>query len=328
MTTPPMLLLMGVPSELPLRMAIQAAESLELPHVVFNQRESQFTDLYLEIRDGIPAGVLRIQGGDYPLEGFTGVYVRMMDYQDLPENRLRESAGVEPEKVEKSALLHEALFDWLEVVDCRVMNRNSDMASNMSKPYQAQWITRAGFKTPLTLISNDPDEVREFLRTHRKVVFKSISSVRSIVRTLSDIKIDDLDRIRYLPTQFQAYVPGVNIRVHVVGEEVFATEIQTEAVDYRYASRDEVDLKMSPLALPEEIEARCLQLSKYLKLPLCGIDLKRSPDQEYYCFEVNPSPGYSYYQSNTGQDIASAIVRYLSQPKSATKSAIRSMLAE
>jgi glutathione synthase/RimK-type ligase-like ATP-grasp enzyme len=53
---------------------------------------------------------------------------------------------------------------------------------------------------------------------------------------------------------------------------------------------------------------------------LCGIDLKRSPDQEYFCFEVNPSPGYSYYQSNTGQDIASAIVRYLSQSKSATKS--------
>jgi hypothetical protein len=86
-----MLLLMGVPSELPLRMAIQAAESLDIPHVVFNQRESQFIDLYLEIEDGIPTGVLRIQGSDYPLDGFTGVYVRMMDYQDLPENRLREA---------------------------------------------------------------------------------------------------------------------------------------------------------------------------------------------------------------------------------------------
>ena len=316
MMTQHMLLLMGVPSELPLRMAIEAAEKLDVPHVVFNQRESQFTDLYMEIRNGIHAGVLRIHGCDYPLDGFTGVYVRVMDYQDLPENRLRERAGVEPERVEKSVLLHEALFEWLEVARCRVMNRNSDMASNVSKPYQAQWITRAGFKTPPTLISNDPDEVRGFLKAHRQVVFKSISSVRSIVRPLSDIKVDDLDRVRHLPTQFQAFVPGVNIRVHVVGEEVFATEIQTEAVDYRYASRDEVDLKMSPTALPADVEARCLQLSRNLRLPLCGIDLKRSPDHEYYCFEVNPSPGYSYYQANTGQDIASAIVRYLSQPVS------------
>jgi glutathione synthase/RimK-type ligase-like ATP-grasp enzyme len=178
------------------------------------------------------------------------------------------------------------------------MNRNSDMASNMSKPYQAQWITRAGFKTPLTLISNDPDEVREFLRAHRQVVFKSISSVRSIVRTLSDIKVDDLDRIRYLPTQFQAYVPGVNIRVHVVGQEVFATEIQTEAVDYRYASRDEVDLKMSPIALGE-IEARCLQLSRDLNYR-CGIDLKRSPDR-LLLLRGKPVAGLCYYQSIPGK---------------------------
>jgi hypothetical protein len=30
-----------------------------------------------------------------------------------------------------------------------------------------------------------------------------------------------------------------------------------------------------------------------------------------FCFEVNPSPGYSYFEANTGQPIARAVARYL-----------------
>lgn len=309
-----MILLMGIPSEAPLRLVIEAAESHKFPYVLFNQRESQFVDLYLEIADGGFDGTLRIHEVDWPLSEFTGVYARMMDYHDLPENQPTGRTPPDSENIQKSFLLHEMLFEWLEITPCRVMNRNSAMTSNLSKPYQAQAITRHGFRTPTTIITNDPDEVREFLRVHRQVVFKSISSVRSIVRFLSDIKINDLERVRYLPTQFQEFIPGSNIRVHVVGERVFATEINTEAVDYRYAGRDDEDVKMTPVDLPIEIEERCIALSKNLNLPLCGIDLKRTPQGEYYCFEVNPSPGYSYYQVNTGQNIASAIVRYLSQP--------------
>jgi glutathione synthase/RimK-type ligase-like ATP-grasp enzyme len=68
---------------------------------------------------------------------------------------------------------------------------------------------------------------------------------------------------------------------------------------------------MVETALPYEIQERCVALSKTLDLPLCGIDLKLTPDDQYYCFEVNPSPAYTYYQEQTGQPIAEAIVRYL-----------------
>jgi glutathione synthase/RimK-type ligase-like ATP-grasp enzyme len=129
---------------------------------------------------------------------------------------------------------------------------------------------------------------------------------------LTGAKLNELDKVRYLPTQFQAFVPGTNIRVHIVGSEVFATEIRSDATDYRYASRDGLDVEMTPIDLPPVIAARCVSLSRVLDLPLCGIDLKCTPDGEYYCFEVNPSPAYSYYQESTGQDMATAIVKYLS----------------
>ena len=44
-----------------------------------------------------------------------------------------------------------------------------------------------------------------------------------------------------------------------------------------------------------------------------GIDLKETPDGEYYCFEVNPSPGFLFYEQGTGQPISKALADLLHQ---------------
>jgi glutathione synthase/RimK-type ligase-like ATP-grasp enzyme len=194
-----------------------------------------------------------------------------------------------------------------------VLNRNAPAASNGSKPYQAELIREVGFRTPETLVTNDPAAARTFLREHPRAVYKSISAVRSIVREVTPDRLDDLHRIRDLPTQFQEYVPGTNVRVHVIDAATFAHEVETAAVDYRYAGRDDLEVTMRAVDLPPDIAARCVELAQRLDLPLCGIDLKRTPDEQYFCFEVNPSPAFSYYQEETGQPIADAIVAYLAE---------------
>ncbi len=310
-----MILLCGIPSESPLRLVMEAAEKLGVPFLLFNQRQAGYSDIHLEIKKGKVRGEIRIQGADWSLRKLSGVYLRLMDSQDLPENKRHDRALLETRDIYsasyKSQWFHRALTDWIEISDCRVMNRPRAMSSNISKPYQSQFINKAGFRIPITLITNEPEEARNFLRVHRRVIYKSISSERSVVKMLNGYKVNELERIRYLPTQFQAFVPGVNVRVHIVGDAVFATEISTEAVDYRYTSDEQNGIKMASIDLPPEILARCLSLSQMLDLPLCGIDLKRTPEGDYYCFEVNPSPAYSFYQEFTGQDIATAIVKYL-----------------
>jgi len=304
-----MILVCGIPSEPPVRLVLQAARRLRVPVLLFNQREAADTEIMIEIQDGRLEGEISIRGMTWSLSEVRGAYNRLMDLHNLPEHRGRHPDMVE--RMQKSILVHEALTDWLEGTTCRVMNRGSAMLSNQSKPYQAQLIEKTGFPTPPTLITNDPDEVRAFAAMHGAVIYKSTSSVRSIVKMLDQHAMEHLDRVRHLPTQFQAYVAGVNIRVHVVGKRVFATQVATEAVDYRYAGQDSLPLSMTEIQLPEQNEEKCLRLSDTLQLPLCGIDLKKSPEGEYYCFEVNPSPGYSYYQNQTGQDIAEGIVGYL-----------------
>jgi glutathione synthase/RimK-type ligase-like ATP-grasp enzyme len=54
-----------------------------------------------------------------------------------------------------------------------------------------------------------------------------------------------------------------------------------------------------------------VSLAAALDLPFAGIDLRLSPSREATCFEVNPSPAFSWFESATGQPIAAAVARYL-----------------
>ena len=120
-----------------------------------------------------------------------------------------------------------------------------------------------------------------------------------------------LPLLRHGPAQFQSFIPGENVRVHTVGDQLFATRVHSEAVDYRYASREGRNVEMEPTIVPPAIAEACLRLAHQLDLLLTGIDLKETPDGDYYCFEVNPCPGFLYYEQYTGQPISTALADLL-----------------
>ena len=304
-----MILLCGIPSESPLALVREALEDLGAPYVFLNQRQFSIMKMVLEISGGQTRGRLNVNGESYPLEQFTGVFSRLMDSRFLPE--LKNEPDSSPQR-QLCRNLFETLTRWAEVSPARVVNRVAPMGSNFSKPFQAQLIRRFGFEVPETLITNDPELVRAFRARHQKIIYKSISGVRSIVQTFNDEDMTRLDNIRWCPTQFQAFVEGTNVRVHTVGQKVFATAISTEATDYRYAQRQIGDhAELREVELSDELAEMCVKLSEGLGLAFAGIDLKITPDKRVYCFEVNPSPAFSYYQANTGQPIARAVAEYL-----------------
>jgi glutathione synthase/RimK-type ligase-like ATP-grasp enzyme len=307
-----MILFAGIPSEAPLQMAIAAAERLNVPHVVFNQRHSAHIDLSLVCDEGGFTGAIWLGGAPYLLDHFTGIYARTVEAAVLPEMRPRWSGSLDPAGLARTHALTHLFTDWLEVADACVVNRPSAMGSNLSKPFQAQLIRQSGLLTPETLISTDPEAVRAFYAEHHRIVYKSVSAVRSIVKEWNPAIGPELARVAQVPTQFQAFVTGVNVRVHVVGRRPFATEVISDAIDYRYSQQDGLDTTMVPTELPEEIAEACVRLTSRLGLWLSGIDLKRTPEGAWYCFEVNPSPAYSYFEELGGQPIAEALVRLLS----------------
>ncbi len=305
-----MILLCGIPTETPMALVRDALDGNGTRYVVLNQRKFASMKMSLDIQGGKPSGKLQLNGDSYSVDEFTGVFTRLMDYHFLPE--LQDAPADAPE-LKFCCNLFETLTRWAEISPARVVNRVAPMGSNFSKPYQAQLIRRYGFEVPETLITNDPDLVRAFRARHGRVIYKSISGVRSIVQTLTDDDMTRIDNIRWCPTQFQAFVEGTNVRVHTVGEKVFATAINTDATDYRYAHRqsgDHADLR--PVELADDLAEMCVKLSAGLGLAFAGIDLKITPENYVYCFEVNPSPAFSYYESQTGQPISQAVADYLS----------------
>ena len=264
--------------------------------------------------DDGPAGTIAGRDWELDLDELTGVYVRFLG----AEGRLPP----EGDAATASALQFEAdagLLALVENLRCRVVNRSGGGMSNNSKPYQALLLQRAGFKVPATLITSDPATAREFQAEYGDVIYKSASGVRSIVRRVGEAQRARFEFLRHGPAQFQAFVEGRNVRVHTVGDAVFATRIETEAVDYRYAHLDGLNVVMTPVTLPQAVNAACLRVARDLDLLFAGIDLKETPDGEFVCFEVNPCPGFIYYERHTGQPISAALADLLNGARSPTR---------
>lgn len=303
-----MILLCGIPSEPPLAAVSERLDELRVPHVLFNQREAATARLAWCAQAGQIEGHLALDGRGYRLSSFTGVYSRLMDDRLLPE--LDNEPPDSPRRL-ASRRLHEALVGWIDLAPGRVVNRFRCMGSNGSKPYQALLIRRHGFRVPETLVTNDPDTARAFCARHGRVIYKSISGVRSIVTEVGAADLARLEAIRACPVQFQAHVAGFDVRVHTIGDEAFGTRIDSPGTDYRYAGHGEEGTRLEPYVLPDRLAVQCRALADDLGLAFAGIDLRITPDGDVYCFEVNPSPAYSYYEAHAGQPIAQAVARYL-----------------
>jgi hypothetical protein len=261
-------------------------------------------------RGAYPEGYIAGPGWRVELAELTGVYIRFLG----PEGRLPPALAGEGDG-DADALYAEydsGLMAVLDDLPCAVVNRLAPGMSNHSKPFQALLIRQCGLRIPATLVTNEPEAARRFYAEHGEaVVYKSLSGVRSIVRRLGVEQLARLPFLRHGPAQLQEFVPGENVRVHTVGDQLFVTRVSSAAVDYRYARREGADVEMAPAVLPPEVAASCRELARRAGLLVSGIDLKRTPEGEYYCFEINPCPGFLYYEQHTGQPISTALAELL-----------------
>jgi hypothetical protein len=302
-----MILLWGLPGDSPMAQVRDCLKRSGHEAAFLDQRMT--VDACVEMSVGAQvAGVVTMDGRSVDLRCVTAAYLRPYDPRQLPEVVL---AGPGSDKWNRATLVEDILASWADLTDALIVNRPSAMVPNSSKPFQARQICSLGFRVPETLITTDPDAVLDFRERHGRVIYKSISSVRSIVSELTNEHMERLGDVCWCPTQFQEFVPGTDYRVHVVGPEIFTAEIVSNANDYRYAARQGHSSEIRPTTVPDDVAQRCVTATNKMGLTVSGIDLRRTPEGEWYCFEVNPSPAFSYYQAATGQRIDEAIARAL-----------------
>lgn len=240
-----------------------------------------------------PKGHLIVAEQEIPVTSLCGIYLR----PTAASSPARRAAGV-------------ALSVLAGGLTIPVVNRPTAGRSNGSKPFQLRLLAQAGLRVPDTIVTTCPTVAAEFAARHERVVYKSISGIRSIVGLLDPNDRGRLDLVSNSPVQFQRWIPGTDVRVHVVGARWFATTVRSEAIDYRYPSSGG-EVELAPAELPDELGQRLVTFTRSLGLLVAGADLRRTPSGEWFVFEVNPSPGFSFYEDATGQPIAAAIADLL-----------------
>jgi glutathione synthase/RimK-type ligase-like ATP-grasp enzyme len=287
----PLILIWGLSGDPPTMALLCELTLRDVAHVFLDQQNLHYAELRLGADHR--AGCLEVLGQSFELEAIRSVFARPR----LPAQALDRQ-----------------LYAWTEMTSARVVNRPSAAASNDSKPWQVEQIREHGFRVPPTLMTTTPDAAREFIACHREVIYKAAGRSRSCVTRVRSLDQAMLDTISHCPTQFQAYVPGVDWRVHVIGDEVHACRIRCEDDDYRLAGEQGRPLSLEAARLPSEIADRCRVLSQSLNLPFAGIDLRHDDNDAWHCFEVNPSPAFTFFERATGQPLTAALARFLIDP--------------
>ncbi|NQX26479.1 alpha-L-glutamate ligase [Microbacteriaceae bacterium VKM Ac-2854] len=219
-----------------------------------------------------------------------------------------------------------AVGETVEVFEGLIGSLNLDWINDPVRDREAhhkplQWTVAhgLGFDLPRTLVTSSPERARDFVaelgvgQVIAKPFLERVDAWRE-TRILDHNDVERLDQVRLAPTLLQEYVPGVDLRVTVVGHHVYATEIDASATSYPADMRMVLgEAEVHPVLLPEALVTRIRALLSRLGLVYGAVDLRRTPDGGYRFFEVNPAGLWLFAQQRSGWPITEAVAGELAK---------------
>lgn len=200
-----------------------------------------------------------------------------------------------------------------------------------SKLYQNKVAASVGLIVPDTLYASSAAAAKSFVDEHKLCITKTQSTssphgklfFTKLISSQDKIRFDGL---RYDPFIFQQYIePADEIRVTVVGTEVFAASVSGQGTDdavskcrdWRVATFNK-SLRVKPLTLPPQIAKQCITLVRRLGLAFGAIDFVVDSKGKHWFLEINPNGQWAFIEEAIGQPIGRAIADLL---QTATKKA-------
>lgn len=210
----------------------------------------------------------------------------------------------------------------METMELIWVNRPSRVRTAENKLVQLNLAKQVGLLVPPTIVTNDAGAVRDFVSRQRAVA-KTISGAaiafegERVVAFTQALEPEDLS----LEAAFQVaplivqrrIVPKSDVRVTVVGDELFATRIvQTgdsgSDVDWRASSST---LRYEACEVPSPIRESCRSLLHRCELLYGAFDFAVDTKGRHYFLEVNPSGQWGWIERATDQPITKALARLL-----------------
>lgn len=201
-----------------------------------------------------------------------------------------------------------------------------------SKMLQQREALKCGFSIPETMFSNRKESILGFAKGRSQLALKSIDNDNVYdaaheadyvfyTQTIETGQLDTVPDEAFSQTVsfVQDYIPkAYELRITVVGEEVFATKIDSQVGDNLRGKIDwrEVDAekqKLSACDISYKLQTQCRRLVKRLGLNFGCIDLIVTPEEKAIFLECNPNGQWLWVELLTGQQISKSIASWLCQ---------------
>jgi glutathione synthase/RimK-type ligase-like ATP-grasp enzyme len=181
------------------------------------------------------------------------------------------------------------------------VNPLESYAKSGLKPVQLKAAKNVGLSIPETIISNNPNEIVQFIENcSGKVITKPFSSMTwqekgnhhyfpTTLISVEDIK-NNLDSVKLCPLIYQECVNrSYEVRVTIMGATVIAAKLtkdSSQSVDWRVINTTD-NLHIEKIEIPEVVKKQCLALTKDLNLIYGCIDFIVDQNSNYTFLEIN-----------------------------------------
>lgn len=228
--------------------------------------------------------------------------------------------------IRESGAALEAFLDALDSI--RWIDRRFTVLKAQDKVYQLRLAQSAGIKTPGTLITNNPEHVRQFYRDKKEnIVSKmltpltvSMSGHTPFVYTnrIGPEDLDALESLRYSPMVFQECIPSeYELRIAYVDGRLLTGAIHTGSVlegDVDWRSQKQKKLEWEPFNVHEDFADKVRQFMKTIGLGFGALDVIVTPGGQYVFLEVNPTGEWGMLERDLDLPISDAIADALTKP--------------
>lgn len=178
------------------------------------------------------------------------------------------------------------------------------------KALQLAEASKAGLKTPHTLISNQPaiaaafiDQLGETECAIKPLIPLGVTNEEGYHLPLTTTlpKGHPLDAVALAPNIFQPYIPKkAELRCVVIGKKIFSARIDSQASEKTRKDWRGGEYQLEPFSLPERVEASILRLMDSFGINFASLDMILTPEGEFVFLELNPNGQWLWLELKLG----------------------------
>jgi glutathione synthase/RimK-type ligase-like ATP-grasp enzyme len=304
--------------------ARKVADQLEKqgsPYEIFQLNELLQRDRLTYEFPGRGLRIARSNGAEIDFSSVTAVWNRR-------PGRIK-SANLMPESWMETMIENEsnrALSGMLRTLKCLWVNHPGKQEEAYFKLYQLKCARDAGLLVPDTIVTNDPAQAKAFYeRCDGKVVYKLVDEssnnhfpVTEMPRGIPTLPLRPVD-VAYLEQVsqslhlFQQRVDKVaDIRVTIIGSEVFAARIESQQGDGKIDFRLDYSVPVSVYELPPQVMLHSLRVMRTLGLEFGALDFCLDAAGEHVFLEVNPAGQFLWLEDALQLPLSETLAKLLS----------------